>query len=138
MNIAITAKKISILVVDDLADNLQILVKTLSKQGYQVRCAKNGFTALRGANTIVPDLILLDIKMPKMTGLELLAELNSRGLLNHQPPIIVYTSSNMRKDIEAVRRYPGIRYQTKPEGYLEGKAWLGTIIDQLNLEKLPK
>lgn len=62
-----TAQQI-ILIVDDLPDNLRVLHSTLTKQGYQVRCAKNGSMALRGVQAATPDLILLDIKMPDMDG----------------------------------------------------------------------
>ncbi|MEM9510877.1 MAG: response regulator, partial [Cyanobacteria bacterium P01_E01_bin.35] len=77
MTISISDQDISILVVDDVADNLQILATTLSKEGYQVRCARNGSTAIRGANTILPNLILLDIKMPDIDGYQVCQKLKA-------------------------------------------------------------
>ncbi|MEL7011406.1 MAG: response regulator, partial [Cyanobacteria bacterium J06588_4] len=49
-----------ILIVDDTADNLRLLSKTLIAEGYQVRCAINGSVALLSIKTRIPDLILLD------------------------------------------------------------------------------
>ncbi|MGK7898554.1 MAG: response regulator, partial [Xenococcus sp. (in: cyanobacteria)] len=63
-----------ILIIDDIPDNLRLLSTTLTQQGYQVRCAKNGEIALMGANQDLPDLILLDINMPGMDGFEVCQE----------------------------------------------------------------
>lgn len=60
----------SILIVDDIADNLRVLSNTLHDQGYKIRCAKNGEVALKAAAKVTPDLILLDINMPEMNGYE--------------------------------------------------------------------
>lgn len=60
----------SILIVDDLKENLQILNSILSEEGYCVRSAINGRLALNSARANPPDLILLDIRMPEMDGYE--------------------------------------------------------------------
>lgn len=54
--------EVSILVVDDTSDNLQLLAGLLSKQGYIVRPAESGSQALAAARKELPDLILWDVK----------------------------------------------------------------------------
>jgi adenylate cyclase len=55
-----------ILVVDDVPDNLDILQMRLESQGYEVATAGDGVEALEKVRELLPDLVLLDIMMPKM------------------------------------------------------------------------
>jgi CheY-like chemotaxis protein len=66
-----------ILVVDDVADNLEILRMHLSSLGYEVVVARDGEEALAKACKELPDLILLDIMMPKIDGLEVVKRLKA-------------------------------------------------------------
>lgn len=59
-----------ILVVDDESDILELLKYNLSKEGYRVKTASNGIKAVELAKEFIPDLILLDIMMPKQDGVE--------------------------------------------------------------------
>ena len=70
-----TQTKANILIVDDTPANLRFLASTLSQQGYKVRCVTNGRMALTAAQTTPPDLVLLDIRMPRMDGIALLGEI---------------------------------------------------------------
>lgn len=54
-----------ILVVDDVPANLQLVVEILSEAGYQVRAAASGSMALRSVAVETPDLILLDVRIPR-------------------------------------------------------------------------
>ncbi len=65
------AEEIRILIVDDEADILEILSYNLSKEGYDVKTAKSGKKALKIVKDWIPELILLDIMMPEMDGIEL-------------------------------------------------------------------
>ncbi|MEY3052743.1 MAG: hypothetical protein RLY31_2528 [Bacteroidota bacterium] len=67
-----------ILVVDDEPDILEILAYNLRKEGFQVATANNGEEGLRKAEEIQPDLIILDIMMPQMDGVEVCRNLRSR------------------------------------------------------------
>ena len=68
-----TEKPADILVVDDVQTNLQVLVALLDQEGYYVRPAASGALALRAAQSSPPDLVLLDIRMPDMSGYEVCA-----------------------------------------------------------------
>jgi len=63
-----TAQKV--LVVDDEPDIIELLKYNLEKDGYKVKTAANGIKAIKIAKEFLPDLILLDIMMPKMDGIE--------------------------------------------------------------------
>ncbi|HAA31021.1 MAG TPA: hybrid sensor histidine kinase/response regulator, partial [Cyanobacteria bacterium UBA8553] len=65
-----TSSKGNILVVDDTPANLNLLIKMLSEQGYKVRPVPSGKLALMSVESTLPDLILLDIRMPEMDGYE--------------------------------------------------------------------
>ncbi|HAI77187.1 MAG TPA: DNA-binding response regulator [Microscillaceae bacterium] len=65
-----TRKSHKILVVDDEQDVLEMLKYNFEKEGYEVRTATNGLEAIQIAKTYVPELILMDIMMPKMDGVE--------------------------------------------------------------------
>jgi len=82
-----------ILIVDDNPDNLTILRKILTKNGYHVRLAINGKIALKTIEKNIPDLILLDIKMPDMDGFKgckiLKSNLNTQNI-----PVIFLTALN--------------------------------------------
>lgn len=111
--ISFTAQKMSILVVDDIADNLKILSRTLSKQGYQVRCAKNGSTALLGANTILPNLILLDIKMPDLDGYQVCQQLKANERTRNIPVIFLSALDDVLDKVKAFE-VGGVDYISKP------------------------
>lgn len=65
-----TTTKQKILIVDDEPDILELIEYNLKKEGYQVHLASNGQEAVAEAKKVLPDLIVLDIMMPKMDGIE--------------------------------------------------------------------
>ncbi len=62
--------KQKILIVDDEPDILELIEYNLNKEGYQVFTARNGQEAVAEAKRVLPDLIILDVMMPKMDGIE--------------------------------------------------------------------
>ncbi len=130
MTISISAKEISILVVDDIADNLQILESTLSKQGYQVRCAKNGSMALRGAETILPNLILLDIKMPDLDGYQVCQKLKANKYTRDIPIIFLSALDDVLDKVKAFE-VGGVDYISKP---IQVKEVLARVKNQISLQ----
>lgn len=75
-------KKISVLIVDDEADILEFLHYNLSNNGFDVLQASNGVEAIRLAKRSVPDIIMLDIMMPGMDGVETCIEMRKMEELN--------------------------------------------------------
>ena len=72
-----------ILLVDDENDILEFLSYNLKKEGFQIYNASDGFEAIQVAKEVIPDLILLDVMMPKMDGIETCEELRKIPDLAH-------------------------------------------------------
>ena len=102
-----------ILVVDDVADNVEILRMRLGSLGYEVVVASDGEQALAKASEALPDLILLDIMMPKVDGLEVVKRLKADKSLPFIPVILV-TAKAAPKDVAAGLDAGGDDYLTKP------------------------
>ena len=102
-----------ILVVDDVADNVEILRMRLSSLGYEVIVAEDGEQALAMVPEQLPDLILLDIMMPKIDGLEVVRQLKADASLPFIPVILV-TAKAGPKDVVAGLDAGGDDYLTKP------------------------
>ena len=102
-----------ILVVDDVADNVDILQMRLESQGYEVVTAGDGVEALEKTRELLPDLILLDIMMPKMDGIETVKRLKADASLPFIPVILV-TAKADGADVVAGLESGGDDYLTKP------------------------
>ncbi len=74
-------KEYKILVVDDEEDIIELLSYNLKKEGFRVHTASDGKMAIKKAKEIVPDLILLDVMMPEMDGVEACGEIRAEGSL---------------------------------------------------------
>jgi diguanylate cyclase (GGDEF)-like protein len=103
----------NILLVDDTVDNLRVLSASLIKQGYQVRCAKNGAMALIAAKKEPPQLILLDIKMPEMDGYEVCKRLKNDDLTSNIPIIFLSALDDVFDKVKAFT-VGGVDYIVKP------------------------
>ena len=78
-----------ILIVDDEPDLLELLKTTLDGNGYDVVTANDGLQGLEQVDNENPDLILLDIKMPRMDGYTMLRELKKSEKTKHIPVIMI-------------------------------------------------
>lgn len=90
-----------ILIVDDVPNNLRLLSTTLSKQGYKVRCAKNGAIALMGVQNDIPNLILLDINMPDLNGYQVCQQLKADPITKSIPIIFLSAQDDIQDKIKA-------------------------------------
>ena len=102
-----------ILIVDDNPTNVDILQARLAANNYEIITAADGEEGLAKAREAQPDLILLDIMMPKMDGLEVCRRLRSDTSLPFMP-IILVTAKADSKDVVAGLEAGGDEYLTKP------------------------
>src|SRR5436853_7636440 len=102
-----------ILIADDNPMNLEILQTRLAIHGYEIVTAADGAEALAMASEKQPDLILLDVMMPRMDGIEVCRRLRSDPALPFTP-IILVTAKSDSKDVIAGLEAGGDEYLTKP------------------------
>ena len=102
-----------ILIVDDNETNRDILVTRLSLHGYDLKQAADGEEALAAAKEHLPDLILLDIMMPKIDGIEVCKRLKGDDTLPFMP-IILTTAKADSKDVVSGLEAGADEYLTKP------------------------
>ena len=103
----------TIMVVDDNADLVEIVRLTLESKGFNVRCAYNGQELFVGLEEQKPDLILLDIMMPQMDGLEVLTRLKGDpGTASI--PVILLTAKVQYEDVLGGYKTGADYYITKP------------------------
>ena len=124
----------SILVVDDVAANLQVLSGMLKDQGYKVRPVPGGELALQAARKALPDLILLDINMPGMNGYEVCEHLKADDALRRVPVIFI---SALNDNIDKVKAFAigGVDYITKPFQMEELHARVKTHLELHRLQR---
>jgi DNA-binding response OmpR family regulator len=128
-------KKSLILVVDDKPQNLQFLGKLLSDNEYEVGMAQNGKQALNFVGRNEPDLILLDIMMPDMDGIEVCRQLKADFSVRHIP-VIFLTAKTEPEDIVRGFEAGGVDYVTKPFNSAELLARIKTHIELKTLRGL--
>jgi DNA-binding response OmpR family regulator len=100
-------------VVDDNLTNLEVLRVRLNAQGYEVITAVDGEDALRRAREIEPDLVLLDIMMPRLDGISVLKELKRDTALAFIPVILVTAKADTRDIVNGLEA-GGDDYLAKP------------------------
>lgn len=103
----------SILIVDDAPSNLGVLRKLMADQGYQTFVATSGERAINLARTIHPDLILLDVVMPGMDGLETCRQLKEHPS-TQRIPVIFMSARNDTDDVVAGFDIGAVDYIGKP------------------------
>lgn len=105
-----------VLVVDDIKDNVKLLSYSLSDDDYEVFAAYSGPQALKVANESLPDVILLDVMMPEMDGIEVCKRLKASSVTRHIP-VIMISALDQDKDIIAALDAGAHDYVTKPFNY---------------------
>lgn len=88
-----------ILVIEDYSDS-RLLSSLLRSKGYKVIEAKDGKEGMLQANRVIPDLILMDLAMPEMDGVEATRQLRQRQVLSHTPifAITAYATADVKQD----------------------------------------
>ena len=115
---------VSVLVVDDSVTVRKVTTRLLERQGYEVRTAKDGVDAMATLQDYKPDIVLLDIEMPRMDGFEVATQMRHSSTLK-DIPIIMITSRTGDKHKERAMAIGVTDYMGKP--FQEDKL-LGAII----------
>ncbi len=121
-----------LLLVDDDVQLITYLAERLTRDGYDVTTAKSGAEALAALDASWPDLVVLDLMLPRMRGEEIAARIKKRADI----PIIVLsavTSADIK--VELISRYAE-DYLTKPFHHEELLARIGRVLGRLN-ERIP-
>jgi adenylate cyclase len=121
-----------ILAVDDTPQNLDLIERRLRSQGYEVATAADGEEALARVVELEPDLILLDIMMPRLDGIETVRRLKSDATHRHIPVILVTARSDPRDVVEGLDA-GGDDYLTKP---IDHAALLARVRSMLRIKAL--
>ena len=102
-----------ILCVEDNQENLFMLQRRLTRRGFEVRIAMDGAQSVEWAKTLLPDLIVMDLKLPGLNGWEATRRLKSQPETKHIP-IIVLTADNAQKSREKALAAGCDEFELKP------------------------
>jgi DNA-binding NtrC family response regulator len=128
------ALKEKILLVDDVPANLAVLTSALEPEGYEILAVPNGATALKVAAKAQPSLILLDIIMPEMDGLETCRRLKQNNATRDIPVIFITARGEMESIVEGFRT-GGLDYIIKP---FQAEEVLSRVKTHLRLHRLAR
>jgi DNA-binding response OmpR family regulator len=102
-----------ILIAEDEADIRELIVYSLTFSGFEVITAADGEEAVQKALEEKPDLVILDVRMPKMTGYEACAEIKNSSELK-DVPVVMLSAKGQESEIEAGLRVGAYEYILKP------------------------
>lgn len=119
----------SVLIVDDLPNNVRLLSIMLTEKGYQVRKAINGQMALNTVRSLIPDLILLDINMPDLNGYQVCEQLKADEKTREIPVIFISALDDVLDKVKAFQ-VGGVDYISKP---FQGEEVMARIENQLTI-----
>ena len=105
-----------ILCVEDNDDNQFILHRRLSRAGFDVKLARDGLEGVEWAKTLQPDLIVMDIELPRLNGLEATRRLKEQPETQHIP-ILILSSHSDRSSREKAHAAGCDAYHTKPTDF---------------------
>ncbi len=120
-------EKYKILVVDDHEDNIELLRARLEARGYEVYGANDGQAALEQVEHVCPDLILLDVMMPKMDGMEVVRRLKTNKNLPFIPVIMQTALDSTENKVEGLDAGAD-DYITKPINFAELEARVNSLL----------
>lgn len=111
-------RKKTILIIDDEISLQKPLKEILTQEGFCVESALDGKAGVEMAEKISPDLILLDIIMPKMDGVEVFKKINNNG--KNKTPILILSNLEETGEIKKMLKMGAINYLVKSNYSLEG------------------
>ncbi len=125
-----------ILIIDDERDLIELVSYNLAKEGYRVLGARHGESGLQMATDEHPDLIVLDLMLPGIDGLEVCRRLRS-GAQTKRIPIIMLTAKNTESDRVVGLELGADDYVTKPFSPRELAARIKAVLRRMSPEKEP-
>ena len=128
--------KEKILIVDDEKDIIELLQYNLEKEGYRISCAYSGEKCLENVKTELPDLILLDLMLPEIDGLDVCKFLKNNPQTSHIP-IIMLTAKGEETDIVLGLELGADDYITKPFKVRELLARVKTVLRRTKINIPP-
>ncbi len=120
--------KLHLLIVEDNSDLLRFLTNTFKKEKFAVLEAKNGVDALEIINSKRVDIVVSDIMMPKMDGLELLKQIKQNSEISHLPIILLSAKSDVESKIEGLE-IGADAYITKPFKFKHVLAMVNNLLE---------
>ena len=123
-----------VMVVDDSITMRKVTSRVLENHSLEVMTAQDGVDAVEKLHDRVPDLMLLDIEMPRMDGYELLDHVRADARLRHVP-VVMITSRAGQKHRKKARKAGANAYLTKP--YQEAEL-VEQVSDMLDIELVPR
>ncbi|MEZ4866016.1 MAG: hybrid sensor histidine kinase/response regulator [Caldilineaceae bacterium] len=134
-------KRKNILIIDDRQENLQLLVTLLQREGYRVRPTRDGGRGLITAQTELPDLILLDVKMPDIDGYEVCRRLKANERTRDIPVIFLSALADTQDKVRGFEA-GAVDYVTKPIEEVELLARVNThlalrslLVNEMEMER---
>ena len=106
-------KKYTILIIDDKSENLHYLNTILKEEDYTIKASTDALFAINSAKVNPPDLILLDIKMPNISGFDACKMLKEDEVLKDIPIIFISALDDVESKVKALSM-GGVDYITKP------------------------
>ena len=127
LGIADMGKKNSILVVDDEPHGFDVIEAHLFREGYDLSYASSGIKALNLIDSVEPDVILLDVMMPEMDGIEVCRHIKSDPQWQHIP-IIIVTALTSKEDLSRSLDAGADDFLTKPVSGIELRARVRSML----------
>jgi len=116
----------NILVVDDQMGVRRLLFETFKEDGHQVRMAGNGNEALRSLGEFQPDLIIMDMKMPEMNGIDTLKEIRT---FDNKVKVIMMTAYGDAQIMEKAKEQGVEHYINKPFDLFELRDYVRKLLE---------
>lgn len=110
-------------IVDDDIDDQELFIEAVSEVDNSIKClsasnCEDALDKLKNGKMPLPDVIFLDLNMPRLNGKQCLAELKKAANLRHIP-VIIYTTSSEKRDIEETSKLGAAHFLTKPNKFEE-------------------
>jgi two-component system, sensor histidine kinase and response regulator len=134
MSLPIELRGATLLIVDDKPQNLRLISDFLAEQGFDLMLTRSGEQALQKAQLALPDLVLLDVRMPEPDGFEVCRRLKADARTADVPVIFMTAIDDTAHKVEGFR-LGAVDYVTKP---IEREELLARIQHHLQLNRLQK